>query len=77
MAPQKWPVEYVLAKNLRRLREDKRLSEENLSRWSGLTVRAYRDIEEERYVPKLVVIVRLARALGCTIDDLIPLDEVE
>ncbi len=77
MAPQKWPVEYVLAMNLKRIRKDKRITEENLSRWAGLTVRAYRDIEEERYVPKLVVIVRLARALGCKLDDLIPLDEVE
>ena len=71
------PVEYVLAKNLRRLREKKRLSEENMARYAGLTARGYREIEHERYIPSIVVLVRLAKALNCRLDELLPLDEIE
>ncbi len=71
------PLEYVLAQNLRRLREAKHLSQENLARHAGLTTRAYRDIEEDRYTPTISVVIRLARAIGCTLDDLLPLDEIE
>ncbi len=71
------PVEFILAENLKRLRKKSRLSEENLARHAGLTVRGYREIEEERYVPTIQVLVRLARAIGCKLDDLLPLDEIE
>jgi len=71
------PVEYVLAKNLRRLREKKRLSEENMARYAGLTPRGYREIEHERYMPSIIVLVRLAKALNCRLDELLPLDEIE
>ena len=77
MSDVKMPVEYVLAKNLRRLREQKRLSEENMARYAGLTTRGYREIEQERYVPSIVVLVRLAKALQCSLDELLPLDEIE
>ena len=71
------PVEYVLAKNLRRLREERKLSQENVARYAGLTPRGYREIEEERYTPSIAVLVRLARALRCSLDELLPPDEVE
>jgi len=77
MFGQRMPVEYVLATNLKKLREKARLTQENMATHAGLTVRTYRDIEEERYIPALNVLVRLARALGCSLDDLLPLDEVE
>jgi len=77
MSGMKWPVEHVLAGNLKRLREEQKLSEENAARYAGLTTRAYREIEDERHTPSIMVLVRLARALRCSLDDLIPLDEVE
>jgi len=77
MHGMKMPIESVLAANLRRLREKGRLSEESLARHAGLTLRGYREIEEERYMPTASVLVRLARALGCRLDDLLPLDEIE
>lgn len=73
----RWPVDYVIAKNLKRLREKNRLTQENISKFAGLTVRAYRDIEEDRYIPTINVLVRLAKALRCRLDELVPLDEVE
>ena len=77
MSTDKNPIEYVLAQNLIRIRKKKRMSQETVARYSGMTGRGYREIEEERYVPTLVVIVRLAKALKCSIDDLLPLDEIE
>ena len=77
MSGRPLPIEFVLADNLKRLRKEKHLTEEGLSRHAGLTVRGYREIEEERYIPTLAVTVRLARALGCKLDDLLPLDEIE
>ncbi len=77
MHGMKMPLEAVLAENLRRLRKKGRLTQENLAMHAGLTVRAYRDIEEERYIPPIGILIRLARALGCRLDDLLPLDEIE
>lgn len=71
------PIEYVLAQNLVRLRKKRRMSQETMSRYSGLSIRGYREIEEERYVPTLPVLVRLAKALNCQLDDLLPMDEIE
>jgi len=73
----KWPVDYVIARNLKRLREKNRLTQENIAKFAGLTVRAYREIEEERYIPTINVLVRLAKALRCRLDEIVPLDEVE
>jgi len=77
MFPERQPVEYILSENLKRLRKKNMLSEENMAKHAGLTVRGYREIEEERYVPTITVLIRLARALRCRLDDLIPVDDVE
>ncbi len=77
MDPIKMPIEYVLAENLKRLRKKRRMSDEAMSRYSGLTVHGYREIEEERYVPTISVLIQLARALKCSLDELLPLDEIE
>jgi len=77
MTRRRQPVELVLSENLKRLRRINRLTEESMSKNAGLTVHAYREIEEERYMPTIAVLVRLARALRCRLDDLIPIDEVE
>ncbi|MCX6646527.1 MAG: helix-turn-helix transcriptional regulator [bacterium] len=71
------PIEFVLAQNLVRLRKKRRMSQETMSRYSGLTIQGYREIEEERYVPTIVVLIRLAKALNCSLDELLPLDEIE
>lgn len=42
-----------------------------------MTIQGYREIEEERYVPTIVVLIRLAKALNCSLDELLPLDEIE
>lgn len=73
----KMPIEFVLAQNLVRLRKKRRMSQETMSRYSGLTIQGYREIEEERYVPTIVVLIRLAKALNCSLDELLPLDEIE
>jgi len=77
MNDSKMPIEYILAQNLVRLRKKRRMSQETMSRYSGLTIQGYREIEEERYIPTIVVLIRLAKALNCTLDELLPLDEIE
>ena len=77
MSQRPQPIEYVLSENLLFLRKKNFLTEEGLAKNAGLTVRAYREIEEERYLPTVSVLVRLARALRCKLDDLLPINEVE
>jgi transcriptional regulator with XRE-family HTH domain len=77
MFDSKMPIEYVLAQNLVRLRKKRRMSQEVMSRYSGLTIQGYREIEEERYIPTIAVLIRLAKALKCSLDDLLPMDEIE
>ena len=77
MSGNRMPIEYVLSDNLKRIRGKKKLSEEIVSRYAGLTLHGYKEIEDELHLPNLIVLVRIARALKCKIDDLLPLDEIE
>jgi putative molybdopterin biosynthesis protein len=61
---------------LRRVREGCGLSQAELARRAGLSRQALSAIESGRYVPNTAVALRLARALGCTVEDLFaPLTE--
>ena len=51
MSDDKNPTEFVLSQNLIRIRKKKRMSQETVARYSGMTARGYREIEEERYMP--------------------------
>ena len=64
----------IFAENLRAERARRKLSQELLAEKADITPEYLARIEHEKYSPSLVVIVRLAMALGVTIDKLIPLD---
>ncbi len=64
----------IFAENLRAERARKKFSQEFLAEKADITPEYLARIEHEKYSPSLVVIVRLAIALGVTIDKLIPLD---
>ena len=64
----------IFAENLRAERARKKFSQEFLAEKADITPEYLARIEHEKYSPSLVVIVRLAKALGVTIDKLMPLD---
>lgn len=55
---------------LRSLRAAKGLSQGDLARMAGITRQAVYAIETTRYLPTTAVALRLARALGCRVEDL-------
>ncbi|MBQ8168207.1 helix-turn-helix transcriptional regulator [bacterium] len=64
----------IFAENLRAERARRRYSQETLAKKVGITPEYLARVEHEKYSPSLVVIAKLALALGVTVDKLIPLD---
>jgi transcriptional regulator with XRE-family HTH domain len=79
-----WPEGVGMAKGesmgatLQRLRQGAGLSQPALARAAGIPVGTLRNWEQDLRVPRLDVAVKLANALGCTLDELagrVPLPE--
>ena len=64
----------IFEENLRAERARKKFSQEVLAEKAEITPEYLARIEHEKYSPSLVVIVRLALALGVSVDKLMPLD---
>jgi transcriptional regulator with XRE-family HTH domain len=65
------PEAVVFGKTLRRLRDDRRLSQEKLSAAAHLTMNYLSDLERGIKVPSLTSILKLAYALDCPPADLL------
>lgn len=65
----------IFAENVRAERARKRLSQETLAEKADITPEYLARIEKEKYSPSLVVIVKLAAALGVGLDKLIPTEK--
>ena len=72
----KQPLEIVLAKNLKSIRTRRKISREDLAHHTGTTEKTIIDIEDEVYTPNLGLLIRIAKALRCSLNDLIPIDEI-
>lgn len=66
----------IFAENVRAERARKMLSQEKLAEKADITPEYLARIEKEKYSPSLVVIVKLAVALGVGVDKLIPTDKI-
>ncbi len=66
----------IFAENVRAERARKRLSQETLAEKADITPEYLARIEKEKYSPSLVVIVKLAAALGVGLDKLIPTEKI-
>ena len=66
----------IFAENVRAERARKRLSQETLAEKADITPEYLARIEKEKYSPSLVVIVKLAAALGVGVDKLIPTEKI-
>lgn len=64
----------IFAENLRAERARKKYSQEVLAEKAEITPEYLARVEHEQYSPSLVVITKLALALGITVDKLIPLE---
>ena len=62
---------YVLAGNLRRLREDCRMTQEELAHMSRLPLQRLQAIEAAHESPRVNEAIRLARSLGVTLYELL------
>lgn len=63
----------IFAENVRVERARRRLTQEKLAEMADITPEYLTRIENERYSPSLVVIVKLALALNVSVDTLIPI----
>lgn len=64
------PPDPVLASTLRRLRLEKRLTQEELAHAVGLTTGSYARIERARSNPTWTTVVRLAEGLGMPVSEM-------
>ena len=58
------------AANLQRLREDATLTQAELARQAGLSIDSLRNWEQDKALPKIDAVVKLATALGVSVDAL-------
>ena len=66
----------MLAENIKRFRAEKSLSQERLAQASGVTYSALSKIEAGYHTdPRVRTLLKIARALGVTIDDLMSGEE--
>ncbi len=61
--------------NLKRLRREKGYSQSQLAELAGVRRQAIYDMESGRYVPNTAVALKMARHLGCRVEDLFAVEE--
>jgi molybdate-binding protein/DNA-binding XRE family transcriptional regulator len=64
-----------LRTRLRRLRQQRELTQQELSRRAGISRQTLSGLEGGRSVPSTALALRLARTLGCRVEDLFSLDD--
>jgi transcriptional regulator with XRE-family HTH domain len=60
----------TFGQNLQKLRERAGLSQSDLARRAGLSLRSLQNWEIDRYLPRIDAAAQLARALGVSLDQL-------
>lgn len=60
---------------LRELRQARKLTQQRLSEISGVAREIINRIETGKSSPEVGTLIRLAKALECTLDDLVDMDE--
>ena len=58
-------------KQMRVLRAEKELSQENVARMAQISQNHYSNVERGRCIPRLEVLWRISKILGCSVTDLI------
>ena len=58
-------------KQMRVLRAEKELSQENVARMAEISQNHYSNVERGRCIPRLEVLWRISKILGCSVTDLI------
>lgn len=61
----------MLAENLKKAREKKKLSQEKLAKAAGITQQAYSLFENGLKVPNVATLVLLAKELEISVDELV------
>lgn len=64
-------IKAIIAQNVRRLRAERMWSQEMLAHFAGLHPTEVSRLERGLRTPRITTLVNLARALGCTVDDLV------
>jgi len=66
----------TLSSNLRRLRQAKGWSQDRLAKEAGLTTVGYGSIERGETIPRISTLAKIAAALGCRLDELLPISSL-
>lgn len=61
----------TFAERLRYYREKANISQKELSESVGISFSTYNNYETRNYEPKIEILVKLAQALGCSVDELV------
>jgi len=67
-------IKETIALRLRELRLEKGWSQDKLAKEAGLTTVGYGDIERGNGTPLVSSLARIAAALGCTLNDILPMN---
>jgi putative molybdopterin biosynthesis protein len=67
--------EQELRNNLRQIRSRLGLSQQDLAKLAGVTRQTISGVESGHYAPSVAITLRLAKALGCQVEDLFWLDQ--
>lgn len=63
----------ILAENIRVERARKKISQEKLAELSDITPQHLYRIENEKVCPTILVVANIAKSLGVTLNDLLPI----
>lgn len=63
----------ILAENIRVERARKKISQERLAELSDITPQHLYRIENEKVCPTILVVANIAKSLGVTLNDLLPI----
>lgn len=61
----------TIGEHIRKARKDRGLTQKQLSEISDISVMSISSYETGRFFPSLIILIALADALNCTIDELI------
>ena len=68
-------MEATLRNSIKVERARRNLTQEQLAALAGVTRKTINTIETGRFVPSTILALKLARVLGCRVEDLFELDE--
>ena len=68
-------MKLALAANVRKMRQEKRITQQELAKAVGVSRQSVNSIERNRYVPSLPLALEFARVFKCTTEEIFKLEK--